>query len=51
MDEEWVEVEAEQQPPQGPGMLRRAATSIGSLPVLKRVKKKKNSVKPPPPRE
>jgi len=51
-----VEVEVEvddRQTPEGPGMLRRAATAIRSVParVYKRVPKKKKNVKPEPPRE
>ncbi|MGH9804897.1 MAG: transglycosylase domain-containing protein [Candidatus Acidiferrales bacterium] len=51
---EEVEIEVEQRrDPEGPGMLRRAATSIGAVPlkIIKRVKKKKKEVNPEPPRE
>jgi len=49
-DDEFEEIEVEVEPrrdPEGPGMLRRAASSIGAAPlrVIKRIKKKKNDVK------
>ena len=55
-EDEYEEVEVEvddRQTPEGPGMLRRAATAIRSVParVYKRVPKKKKNVKPEPPRE
>ena len=55
-EDEYEEIEVEvddRQTPEGPGMLRRAATAIRSVParIYKRVPKKKKNVKPEPPRE